>query len=76
MIAALLSTSPHVRRRAFDRLAMSRASAYAAREILAFDEDAQVRARAALFSSKAPASIAVPAVAARTSCRASSCPRP
>src|SRR5258706_1647844 len=62
MIAALLSASRHERRHAFDRLPMDREAAYAAREILAFDEDASVRARAALFLAKADAAIARPAL--------------
>src|SRR5262245_15275237 len=62
MIGHLLSTSPHVRRHAFDRRAMSRANAYAARELLVVDEDASVRARAALFLNHAPSDIATPAL--------------
>ncbi len=62
MIAGLLSTSPNARRHAFDSLTPDRDTAYAAREILAFDEDAQVRARAALFLARAPAKIATPAL--------------
>ncbi len=62
MIAALLSTSRHVRRHAFDRLVVDRETAYAARELLACDEDASVRARAAFFLAKAPAAIATPAL--------------
>jgi HEAT repeat protein len=62
VIAALLSTSRHERRHAFDRLAVNRDTAYAARELLAYDEDAAVRARAALFLAKAEPSIANPAL--------------
>src|ERR1700684_489316 len=62
MIAALLSTSRHVRRHAFDRLTVNRETAYAARELLAFDDDASVRARAAFFLAHAPRSIATPAL--------------
>ncbi|MFO0614827.1 MAG: HEAT repeat domain-containing protein [Polyangiaceae bacterium] len=61
-MSGLLSTSRHLRRHAFDRLALDRDSAYAARELLANDEDAGVRARAARFLGGAPDEIAVPAL--------------
>ncbi len=57
---ALLSTSRHARRHAFDRLIVDEQTAYAAREILVFDRDASVRARAAFFLANAPPSIALP----------------
>src|SRR4051794_38530613 len=62
MIADMLSTSRHVRRHAFDRLEPNRQTAYAARELLAFDEDASVRARAAFFIAQCDADIARPAL--------------
>jgi HEAT repeat protein len=62
MIAGLLSRSRHERRHAFDRLPIDRDAAYAAREILVFDEDASVRARAAMFLGKCAPDIATPAL--------------
>jgi aryl-alcohol dehydrogenase-like predicted oxidoreductase/HEAT repeat protein len=60
MIAALLSSSRHVRRHAFDRLAVDRETAFAARDALVSDRDASVRARAAFFLARAPVDIARP----------------
>ena len=60
MIAALLSSSRHVRRHAFEGLAQGEESAYAARDVLAFDADASVRARAAFFLGRSPSFIAAP----------------
>lgn len=62
MIGGLLSASRHVRRHAFDKLPLDRDAAYAARELLAFDEDASVRARAASFLGRVHPEIAVPAL--------------
>jgi HEAT repeat protein/aryl-alcohol dehydrogenase-like predicted oxidoreductase len=62
MIAELLSSSRHARRHAFDDLAPDRESAYAARDVLAFDADGSVRARAAFFLAHAPSEIAAPAL--------------
>lgn len=62
MIEALLSSSRHERRRAFDAMVPDAESAYAARDVLAFDDDANVRARAAWFLGRAPHTIAAPAL--------------
>lgn len=62
MIREMLETSRHARRHAFDALEASREAAFAARELALFDEDAMVRARAALFLGKCDADIARPAL--------------
>jgi aryl-alcohol dehydrogenase-like predicted oxidoreductase/HEAT repeat protein len=62
MITQMLETSRHARRHAFDGLLPSRDAAFAARELALFDEDAMVRARAALFLGKCDADIARPAL--------------
>ena len=62
MITDMLQTSRHARRHAFDGLEPTRDSALAARELALFDEDAAVRARAALFLAKCDPEIARPAL--------------